>query len=280
MAWWKVDTARLGKKLANALLIGRQVGLLQQQLNEKNDTLLNLQQRKETDELLRAESAQVVGFLKAQGLAVDHSLNCFDPAFTKVYLQRGATKDEIEQIGGPKAQKVHWSGPLQDGVDRGGEPYYCPPDGWVKLGVRLQHGDFESQCRGWPVAYHGTKKHVVEAILRTGFRAGPRAAHGKKVYVSPSLRYASHDTYATWWDLANGYEQVQAVFMCRVNPEAFQKCCNTLKHFGFVNCDPNISDEEIEWTIEPDTKAVDGNYASSNQLVVTGLMFQRRPKPR
>lgn len=219
---------------------------------------------------------QVVGFLMAQGLTVDPDLNCFDPAHTKVYLQRLATPDEIAQLGGPGAQHVHWPGPL----DRGGEPYYCPPDGWVKLGVRLQHGvDFHAQFRGWPVVYHGTKKDVVEAILRTGFRAGPRATHGKMVYVSPSLTYASHNTYATWWDLANGFEEVQAVFMCRVHPAAFTKCCNTLRHLGFVNCDPNIRDAEIEWTIRPDTPTADGNYASSQQLVITGLMFQRRRKP-
>ena len=131
-------------------------------------------------------------------VAVDPKLSCFDPAHTKVYMQRQATPDEIAQLGGPGAQRAHWSGPLHDGADRGGEPYYCPPDGWVKLGVRL-HGDsdFDAQCRGWPVVYHGTKKDVVEAILRTGFRAGPRASHGKMVYVSPSVVYASHNGYAT-----------------------------------------------------------------------------------
>ena len=102
-----------------------------------------------------------------------------------------------------------------------------------------------------------------------------RAAHGRAVYVSPSLVYSSHNTYAEWWDAPNGLFQVQAVLMCQVNPlEVEQKARNTIGG-PFINCDPNHSDDTIEWTLLPDRE---NNEVSDRKIKICGIMLRMRPR--
>ena len=159
-------------------------------------------------------------------------------------------------------------------LSRGDEPYYCPPDGWVNIALLDENYEEENRS-AWPIMYHGTKKAAVIDILNTRLRAGPRAAHGPAVYVSPSIIYSSHDTYAEWWDAPNGLIQVQAVLMCQVNPrEVEKKACNTLSRFK--NCDPNHPDDTIEWTLLPDRP---NNEVSEKKIRVCGVMLRQRAKP-
>ena len=132
----------------------------------------------------------------------------------------------------------------------------------------------------WPIVYHGTKKEYVERILRAGIdpkrgglKAGPRAAHGRKVYVSPSIIYSSHPTYAAWWKIPHSADEVQVVLMCRVAPGCYKQMDNTLRQSQFVNKDPNWPDNTIEWTIPPDLPE---GEVSSKLLKITGVMYRKR----
>ena len=188
------------------------------------------------------------GVLLTYGLEIAENdlIASIDTRFSRVY-QSGSDKGRkwLEARAGFGAKQLHWTSPL----DRGGHPYHCPPDGWIKIGIRDDDFD-EVGRRSWPIVYHGTKQASVTQILRTHLRVGPRAAHGERVYVSPSIIYSSHKTYAAWWDAPDECREVQAVLMCQVNPYKVTKQCNTLG--GFKNCDPNHPDETIEWTLKPD----------------------------
>ena len=204
-----------------------------------------------------ATQATISGVLLTYGLEIDQKdlIASIDPKFSKVY-QSGANRGRewAEARAGPGAKQKNWPEPLI----RGGLPYHCPPDGWVKIGIR--DDNYDAMKRGsWHIVYHGTKKELVTQILQSHLRAGPRASHGQRVYVSPSIIYSSHQTYATWWDAPNGFTGVQAVLMCQVNPRMVAKKRNTLVHLGFTNQDPNNSDETIEWTLKPD---LDGGWVS------------------
>ena len=230
-----------------------------------------LSERQLEHQLRRTAAARTSGFLLSYGLQLETEdlIDSIDTRFSKVY-QSGPRlrREQIEARGGPGAQQVHWSAP----ITRGGLLYYCPPDGWIKIAIR-DDAYMETNRQTWPIVYHGTKREYITEILQSRLRAGPRAAYGRKVYVSPSLIYASHETYATWFDAPNC--TVQAVLMCQVNLEMVEaRRANTLGHRNFLNCDPNHSDETIEWTLEPD---LPNGEVSSDKLKICGVMLRVRP---
>jgi len=223
--------------------------------------------------------ALITGQLNGLGLVLPPELNCFNPQHSRLF-QSGPKlpQNDLVALAGPKAIQLHWTGPSSNAAHKN-HPYFCPPDGWIKFGIRIASFD---EYNDWPIVYHGTKKEHVQRILeagidpeRGGLKAGPRAAHGQKVYVSPSIIYSSHPTYATWWHIPHSSDEVQVVLMCRVAPGSYKQKDNTLRHRGFVNQDPNWPDTKIEWIVQPDLPE---GEVSSKQLKITGMMYRKRGK--
>ena len=232
-------------------------------------------EKAKADAVLRESSAHISGHLRALGLNLPEVLHCFDSKQSRLYKSGVRTRD-IQSLAGPGEIQVHWVG-RSKGVGHEHHPYFCPPDGWIKFGVRIER--FEDY-QHWPIVYHGTKREHVERILNTGLKAGPRAAHGRAVYVSPSIIYSSHEMYAEWWKPPGSSDEVQTVLMCRVHPACFTRKENVMVRLVgrhkvplFTNQDPNWDDKEIVWPIQPD---LPNGEVSSSKLIITGVMYRRK----
>lgn len=102
----------------------------------------------------------------------------------------------------------------------GGEKYHAPL-GWHRWGLDLglNSKEFEQKYKDWPVAFHGTKHSVVNAILERGLRMSTDAKTSCYledlgwdgcVYVSPSIVYVAHPRYAEPVEQGNQWVQVSA----------------------------------------------------------------------
>jgi len=172
---------------------------------------------------------------------------------------------------------------------RAGERYALPT-GWWGFGIHLRE-DFQkrrSEIENWHVAYHGTRREVVESILQERRIMFPgdvlkdgtklKVAHaqcgahllqkpgGPKppvIYVSPTINYASDPVYAKPFKYEG--KLVQAVFQCRVKPGAYVKFHETLPGYWARHIDPAVrargtwdsefDETELEW-ISADKEAV------------------------
>ena len=105
----------------------------------------------------------------------------------------------------------------------GGEEYHAPL-GWHRWAVDLglSGEEFKRKYAEWPVAFHGTKKAVIGAILERGLRMSMSGCFLDKlgwdgcVYVSPSLVYRSHPRYALPVEQGDQWVQVllTVLFLC------------------------------------------------------------------
>lgn len=152
---------------------------------------------------------------------------------------RHSTRDELraalcEQCGlepgdfAPRYDKSY-SG-RKSYCERGGDLYFPPGVGWVKLALRVPPGTWLHKAAGWPVAYHGTdaRRDVVRAIVREGFRVRggkPSAKHGERlgtgIYCTWSLEKAMKYSEAPLRAASGKYI---LVFQCRVRREDLRKC--------------------------------------------------------
>jgi len=188
---------------------------------------------------------------------------------------------------------THWTGPLNDGKSRGGEPYYCP-NGWQRFAVQFEETayDFANVYDQWPIAYHGTKFNVHMMITLSGLKAsgggGGHAVHGEGVYLSPSIKYVSHPRYcepykmdlskaqqASWTaqqlDLFSKYngKWIQCAFACRVKPGCFRKCRQTMQ-LGNDGTFDNIDKRTIEWIIP----GKQGELIGPDKILIYGFMIK------
>ncbi|CAF3376921.1 unnamed protein product [Rotaria sp. Silwood2] len=174
---------------------------------------------------------------------------------------------------------TYWTGALQDGRDRGNQPYYCPV-GWKRYSFYVTK-QFYEKFKGWCICYHGTKFSHGLSILLSGLAPASRAQHGEGIYATPSIIYASHPRYAEVKKLASSNEKsffkngnyVQFVLQCRVHPKDIKKIAyETLD--ASTTIDSNIDNNAIEWVIDSKGKPVVDFNDPDSTVVCTGLMIR------
>ena len=73
--------------------------------------------------------------------------------------------------------------------------------------------------------------------------------NGPVIYVSPSIKYASQNTYSRPYDFKG--KKVKIAFQCKIKPGSFKKFKETL---GFIEreetVDENFPNREIEWVTD------------------------------
>lgn len=170
-----------------------------------------------------------------------------------------------------------WQGALRDGQNRG-MSYYCPK-GWKRWSFYVTE-NFNQKFDGWCIGYHGTKFQHGLSILLNGMKPARTAVHGKGIYLTPSIIYASNPRYAEikkippearkFFDYG---KYIQFVLECRVPRGIFKICPETLR-CSHIRIDPNIRNEEIEWLLETDDNTILDFNDSNSPLACTGLMIR------
>lgn len=208
---------------------------------------------------LKAALSKVAEYLEQQNAALTPIEQLMDPAWDRVY--------------GPG--ETHWHGAIDDGHDRGGEPYYCP-SGWKRYGIRVP--DFETNWSGSNIVYHGSRSGLASDILHAGFKGG-NGDHcdGKEVaYFSPSILYAAHARYAKVWERTQGgkTQYYQMVLQCRVKPNAVMKKANETLG-ATCKVDPNYDNDVLEWLVRATVN--DGPYnifVDKDKVLLYGIMVR------
>jgi hypothetical protein len=185
----------------------------------------------------------------------------------------------------PKFNRVYvpnhnfWSGALEDGKDRGNQPYYCPI-GWKRWSFYVTD-NFDQKFRGWCICYHGTKFAYGLSILLNGMKPAQIKALGDGIYTTPSIIYASHPRYAevrpippSAREFFKSGEYIQYVLECRVQPDSIKTIgCETLRAKK-TRIDPNIRNEAIEWVIDNKNQSIVDFNDPNSPMVCTGLMIR------
>ncbi len=176
---------------------------------------------------------------------------------------------------------LYWMGALNDGRDRGNQPYYCPI-GWQRYSFHLTDRFYE-KFKGWCVCYHGTKFAYGLSILLSGLTPAKAADHGAGIYATPSITYAAHPRYSEVREIESTHEKsffkggryVQFLLQCRVHPDNIKKIGReTLAVDNKAIIDPNISNDAIEWLIDAKDKQLMDFNDSNSTIVCTGLMVR------
>ncbi|CAF3084750.1 unnamed protein product [Rotaria sp. Silwood2] len=184
---------------------------------------------------------------------------------------------EWNRIYGPG--HTYWTGALQDGLDRGPHPYYCPV-GWKRYSLYVAD-NFREKFSGWCVCYHGTKFQYGLSILTSGLKPANAAEHGQGSYFSPSIIYACHPRYSEIKPVLPEHQNVfgksakyiQFVLECRVRPQNIIIGCETF-HIENTTIDHNIPNNVLEWIVNTGDKII-LDFADLNATVVcTGLMVR------
>ncbi|CAF2154580.1 unnamed protein product [Rotaria magnacalcarata] len=173
-----------------------------------------------------------------------------------------------------------WQGPINDGIDRGNSPYYCPV-GWKRYSFYVTDR-FSERFKGWCICYHGTKFTYGLSILLNGLKPADRNEHGAGIYVSPSITYTCHPRYAEVKLLDSSNQSkffksgkyVQFVLECRVHPNNIRKKASETLGARNTTIDCNINNEVIEWLINSQNKSVVDFNDPDSSIVCTGLMIR------
>jgi len=163
---------------------------------------------------------------------------------------------------------MSWNG----SIDRGGKPYYCP-NRCIRFALKVANTstEFDAEYGNWHVAYHGTTHYLALAILLNGLKVS--SYDPCSVFLSPSIEYSAHPTYATIWKFKGKYHQM--VLQVRVSPDVI-----TSIEEGTIegstskdeDCDPNFKNSELEWLIKPKIKK--SFLQTLDGIVVYGLMVR------
>ncbi|CAF3819920.1 unnamed protein product [Rotaria sp. Silwood1] len=176
-------------------------------------------------------------------------------------------------------EHVYWIGALDDGLDRGNQPYYCPV-GWQRWSFYVTQNFYE-KFKGWCICYHGTKFEHGLSILLNGLKPAHLKAHGDGIYATPSINYACHPRYSEVKLIQSSSQKifksgkyVQFVLECRVHPKYIKKIDRETLNATKTIIDPNIDNDKIEWVIDHQNKSiVDFNDANAS-IVCSGLMIR------
>ncbi|CAF3423580.1 unnamed protein product, partial [Rotaria sp. Silwood2] len=173
---------------------------------------------------------------------------------------------------------IYWCGALNDGLDRGNQPYYCPI-GWQRWSFYVTENFYE-KFNGWCICYHGTKFSSGLSILLSGLKPAEIYAHGAGIYVTPSINYACHPRYAEVKLIQSSAQEkffksgeyVQFVLECRVHPNNINNIASETLKAGSTEIDSNITNDIIEWVINHQNKTVVDFNDPESSIVCTGLL--------
>ena len=173
-----------------------------------------------------------------------------------------------------------WTGSLNDGRDRGNQPYYCPV-GWKRWSFYVAK-DFYKKFKGWCICYHGTKFECGLAILLGGLKPAKTDAHGAGIYATPSINYACHPRYAEVKAIESSStskffprgKYAQFVLECRVHPDNIERIRKETLGASGTLIDSNISDEVIEWVVNHQNKDVVNFNDPNASVICTGIMVR------
>jgi len=171
---------------------------------------------------------------------------------------------------GPGPKQTYWTGALKDGNDRGPDcPYFCP-EGWTRLGLKV---DRPERMQGWNLVYHGTSQDGAKGIIENGMSRS-RCDNGVQVdgqiaYFTPCIEYAAHPRYSRIKN--SGSEKIQVVLQCRVRPNAVQtpRYYATLLEDQRTVIDSRYENESMEWITE----------VGPDNIIVYGLMVRKATDP-
>ncbi|CAF1287756.1 unnamed protein product, partial [Rotaria sp. Silwood1] len=174
----------------------------------------------------------------------------------------------------------YWVGALNDGIDRGNQPYYCPV-GWQRWSFYVTEYFYE-KFKGWCTCYHGTKFVYALSILLSGLKPAVADEHGDGIYVTPSINYASHPRYsevkfieASSQKLVfKSGEYVQFVLECRVHPKYIKKIAKETLDASNTTIDSNITNDIIEWVIDHQNKSIVDFNDPNASIICSGLMIR------
>ena len=163
--------------------------------------------------------------------------------------------------------------------ERCGEKYALPIV-YYRFGLllRREYAERRIDVQNCPVGYHGTPKRNLDSILRRRriMFPGDSLDHGTVlpvwlgqchalgspvIYFSPTILYSQHDVYTPPEHFEYGSHPhsesytIKTVLQCRVKPESFRKCRETLR-FGSNIVDEAFSNEEVEWVVSDKTAVV------------------------
>ena len=176
---------------------------------------------------------------------------------------------------------LYWTGALNDGKDRGNQPYYCP-SGWQRYSFYVTDRFYE-KFKGWCVCYHGTKFSYGLSILLSGLAPAGIAAHGTGIYATPSIIYAAHPRYSEVKEIESIHEgsffkhgrYVQFLLQCRVHPDNIKTIGPETLHVNEQTLiDPNIDKNVIEWVVDNKHKELMDFNDPDSTIVCTGLMVR------
>eukprot|EP01084_Bolivina_argentea_P171338 296845_1 len=161
---------------------------------------------------------------------------------------------------------------------------YGLPIGWVRFGLNVCNGRFKMNdiWDKWHVAFHGTNRTIVPEIFKSGLillKPGDTTADGKvlgireghikgsgkrknlytnkdeifdpkQIFVSPSIKYASHDLYARpfYFKLQNAKYKVKYSFQLRIRSGCYgigQETIGATRKNKII--DKNFENNELEW---------------------------------
>ncbi|CAF4705262.1 unnamed protein product [Rotaria sp. Silwood1] len=175
---------------------------------------------------------------------------------------------------------TYWEGALNDGIDRGNQPYYCPV-GWKRYALYVTD-HFPEKFKGWCKCYHGTKFSYGLSILLCGLKPADRAQHGNGIYATPSIIYACHPRYSEIKRIITpeqkkvfkSGEYIQFVLECRVHPTSIKRIAEETLGASDTIIDSNISNNIIEWVIDDQNKDIVDFNDPDASIVCTGLMIR------
>ncbi|CAF1340775.1 unnamed protein product [Rotaria sordida] len=173
---------------------------------------------------------------------------------------------------------VYWQGALNDGLDRGNKPYYCPI-GWQRRSFYVTENFYE-KFKGWCICYHGTKFSNGLSILLSGLKPAERNEHGDGIYVTPSINYACHPRYSEVKFIESSSQRkffksgnyVQFALECRVHPNNINEIASETLGARGTTIDANITNDIIEWVINHQNKTVVDFNDPEASIVCTGLL--------
>jgi hypothetical protein len=241
-----------------------------------NDTVTQIKmQVKSVYDALTNTAKQELGKLKVVFMFMGDISKCADVTKIRHEIKLYPQWNRIYAMG-----HTHWTGALHDGRDRGDSSYYCPV-GWKRYSFYV-HDNFDEKFKGWCICYHGTKFEFGLSILLSGLKPAQAIAHGKGIYASPSIIYASHPRYSEVKEIQASEQSklfkhgkyVQFVLECRVDPKNRIKIGYETLGAGNTIIDPNINNNIIEWVIDHHGKDIVDFNDSDASIICTGLMIR------
>ncbi|XP_070778194.1 uncharacterized protein [Enoplosus armatus] len=146
---------------------------------------------------------------------------------------------------------------------RGGE-IYVRPKGWYRIALKVKgkypDGDTWLGTDGWrshtvpgewPVSYHGTHVDRAKGIIRSHYRAGHGAQHGRGIYSTPDILVAEY--FANTFTSQTTGKTYKVILQNRINP-AKRRICAEPRYWLIPVHEGTPAEEEkqiVEGSIRP-----------------------------